>query len=79
MEPFEGLEFVKTATGCRKLYEKSKMSFTLLDEEEKNITLKDLYLKGVHLGNFMIQQSLTSKGTAIIGRLSEFTFICYVS
>ena len=79
MEPFEGLEFVKTATGCRKLYEKSKISITLLDEEEKNITLKDLYLQGVHLGNFMIQQSLTSKGTAIIGRLSEFTFTCYVS
>ena len=79
MEPFEGLEFVKTATGCRKLYEKSKISFTLLDEGEKNITLKDLYLKGVHLGNFMIQNNLTSKGTAIIGRLSEFTFTCYVS
>ena len=79
MEPFEGLEFVKTATGCRKLYEKSKISITLLEEEEKNITLKDLYLQGVHLGNFMIQQSLTSKGTAIIGRLSEFTFTCYVS
>ena len=73
------IEFLKVATAYRR-FPGTGVKYVFVDFDEKEtLSLRDLYEGGVEIASWMLEQNLTRKATAIIGRFNKFSSSAFVS
>jgi len=73
------MEFVKSATRLRMLYEEQRVCKYIFYENGTSSTLISFYEQAAIVGTWLIENNYSNSTAAIIGRNSTFSYMSFVS